>query len=73
MKPINLFLFQPKRAYTNNMITIGYFGDGPWASLAISHIVAQPDKFKIAFIKENDHIEETFMPQWPIGKRLQEK
>lgn len=32
------------------MIKIGYFGDGPWASLALSHIVDKPNQFSVAFI-----------------------
>ncbi|MCT4655439.1 MAG: methionyl-tRNA formyltransferase [Cohaesibacter sp.] len=29
---------------------IGYFGDGPWASLALKHIVSRPQEFEIMFI-----------------------
>lgn len=46
------------------MITIGYFGDGPWASLAISHIVAQPDKFKIAFITPRFDTQDPELKKW---------
>lgn len=31
-------------------VKIGYFGDGPWASLALKHITDRPSEFEIAFI-----------------------
>lgn len=46
------------------MIKIGYFGDGPWASLALSHIVEQNQKFSIAFITPRFDTQDPELKKW---------
>lgn len=46
------------------MLRIGYFGDGPWASLAIKHIVEQSDKFEIVFITPRDDKRDPDLKIW---------
>ncbi len=46
------------------MINIGYFGDGPWASLALSHIVERQDKFSIAFITPRYDTQDPELKKW---------
>ncbi len=46
------------------MIKIGYFGDGPWASLALSHIVERQDKFSIAFIVPRYDTQDPDLKEW---------
>lgn len=46
------------------MIKIGYFGDGPWASLALTHIVAHKDDFSIAFITPRFDTQDPKLKEW---------
>ncbi len=46
------------------MIKIGYFGDGPWASLALSQIVERPEQFSIAFITPRYDTQDPELRKW---------
>lgn len=46
------------------MIRIGYFGDGPWASLALDKITAAPDRFQIAFITPRYDTQDPALKEW---------
>lgn len=46
------------------MIKIGYFGDGPWASLALSHIAKNTEKFSVAFITPRFDTQDPELKSW---------
>lgn len=46
------------------MIKIGYFGDGPWASLALDHINKHNDQFEIAFITPRNDTQDPALKAW---------
>ena len=46
------------------MIKIGYFGDGPWASRALTHIAAQQDQFSVAFITPRFDTQDPVLKDW---------
>lgn len=46
------------------MIRIGYFGDGPWACLALSHIAKRRDQFSVAFITPRYDTQDPALKEW---------
>lgn len=52
-----------KRVFSS-MLKIGYFGDGPWASLALTHIAACEADFSIAFITPRFDTQDPELKGW---------
>lgn len=46
------------------MIKIGYFGDGPWASRALSQLAAEPSHFAIGFITPRFDTQDPALKEW---------
>ena len=46
------------------MIKIGYFGDGPWASLALFHIADKPEQFSVRFITPRYDTQDPKLKEW---------
>ena len=48
------------------MIKIGYFGDGPWASRALSHIAENSERFSVAFITPRFDTQDPALKEWAV-------